>query len=422
MKISACRFGRGLLAASIAALAAAPMPATAGGKDIEALRQTVEQLRKQLQEVQQQLKEQEQKAASKEEVQQVREEVAQAAEWKDPNTLIHMAGYADVGYTSTKGGDDSFNAATFAPIFHFQYRDLVMLEAELEAGVQPDGETEIGLEYLTVDFFVNDYLVLVGGKFLSPIGQFRQNLHPSWINKLPSAPPGFGHDGAAPTSDVGLQLRGGYPLGAVRTNYAVYVSNGPELNAVEEDGEIELEGIAAEGFGADRDGEKVFGGRLGVLPIPSLELGLSGATGKATVTSLDTDGPMPDLSNEQARDYDVIGADFNWHWRDLILRGEFVRSKIGAASTGATASGGGTWQTWYTQASYQFKPTKWEAAIRYTDFDSPHASEDQKQWALGANYLFASNIVAKIAYEFNDGQADTDADADRLLLQMAYGF
>ena len=420
MKLSACMFRKGLLAAAIAMLTASPLSATAGGKDIEALRQTVEQLQKQLEEVQKQLKEQEQKAASKQEVQQVREEVAQAAEWKDPNTLIHMAGYADVGYTNTKNGDDSFNAATFAPIFHFQYRDLVMLEAELEAGVEPEGSTEIGLEYMTVDFFVNDYITLVGGKFLSPVGQFRQNLHPSWVNKLPSAPPGFGHDGAAPVSDVGLQLRGGYPIGNVRTNYAVYVSNGPELNAVEEDGEVELEGIEAEGFGADRDGNKVFGGRIGVLPIPSLELAVSGATGKATVTSLESDSLV--LGDEQARSYDVIGADFNWHWRDLILRGEFVRSKIGSASTGVTASSGATWQTWYTQASYQFKPTKWEAVLRYTDFDTPHASEDQKQWALGANYLFASNVVAKVAYEFNDGQSGADADNDRLLLQMAYGF
>ena len=98
---------------------------------------------------------------------------------------------------------------------------------------------------------VNDYVALVGGKFLSPIGQFRQNLHPSWINKLASAPPGFGHDGAAPTSDIGLQARGGFQIGNMFANYAVYASNGPELNSTFEDGEFELEGIRAEGFDED---------------------------------------------------------------------------------------------------------------------------------------------------------------------------
>ena len=65
-----------------------------------------------------------------------------------------------------------FNVGTFAPIFHFQYRDLVMLESELEFEIGDDGQTETNLEYLTIDWFINDYMVLVGGKFLSPIGQF----------------------------------------------------------------------------------------------------------------------------------------------------------------------------------------------------------------------------------------------------------
>ena len=84
---------------------------------------------------------------------------------------------------------------------------------------------------------------------------------------MPSAPPGFGHDGAAPISDVGFQLRGGFPIGSLRTNYAVYISNGPELIAELEDGEFELDGVEAEGFGSDGDGEKVIGGALWVYPL-----------------------------------------------------------------------------------------------------------------------------------------------------------
>ncbi|MFK5892689.1 MAG: hypothetical protein QM504_05670, partial [Pseudomonadota bacterium] len=217
-------------------------------------------------------------------------EVQQATEWKNPNTLVHMAGYADVGFVSPENGDSSFVVGTFSPIFHFQYRDVVMLESELEFEVTEDGETEVALEYLTIDWFVNDYAVIVAGKFLSPIGQFRQNLHPSWVNKMPSAPPGFGHDGAAPISDLGVQVRGAIPIGGMRANYAVYVSNGPELNSETKDEvEFELEGIRAEGFGADRDGDKTIGGRFALLPISSLEIGLSFASGKATVTELEND-------------------------------------------------------------------------------------------------------------------------------------
>tara|TARA_R110002074_G_scaffold212347_2_gene381797 strand:- start:341 stop:1585 length:1245 start_codon:yes stop_codon:yes gene_type:complete len=369
------------------------------------------------------LKQQLNNTASKQEVQAVKQEVATASEWLQPDTLIHMAGYADVGYTDAESADSSFNVGTFAPIFHFQYRDLVMLESELEFTVGDDGETETALEYLSLDWFVNDYMTLVAGKFLSPIGQFRQNLHPSWINKLPSAPPGFGHDGAAPVSDVGVQLRGGFPVGNVRTNYALFASNGPELKAEFEDDEYGLDGVEAEGFGSDRDGEKVIGGRIGIIPFPGFELGLSAASGKATVTSVE-DGDSTLLSDEGARDYDVIGADFNWQIQGFSLRGEYIETEVGSDNGGSTAASvGAEWETWYTQGAYRFNKTNWELVTRYTDFDSPHDAKDQKQWALGVNYLISNNFIAKLGYEFNDGKiSGNDADNDQLMFQMAYGF
>lgn len=445
-----------------------PLSAAADEK-YDLLKQQVDALQDQLNQVQQVLKLHAKQSASKVEVARqvlvLEQEIAHANEWKDPNTLAHLAGYADAGYSNGQNADGSFNIGSFSPIFHYQYRDLVMLEAELEIEIEDDGETELALEYLTVDLFLNDYMTLVGGKFLSPIGSFRQNLHPSWVNKLASAPPGFGHDGAAPTSDVGLQLRGGVPVGNTFANYAFYVSNGPELNTTFEDGEYELEGIVAEGFGSDADGEPVFGGRLGFVLFPGFEVGISAAVGKATVTAIEAehhdqgdegeehvdegeghadegeghadegeehadegedhiDEPeaLIALGDEFARDYDVFGADFSWGLRNFRLRGEYVRSKIGKATSGVTASSGATWKSWYTQASYLLPQTKWELVLRYTDFDSPHSSQDQQQWAFGLNYLFTSNVIGKFGYEFNDGLSGSLASDDRFLIQFAYGF
>jgi len=400
------------------AIAASSFSAAVFAETTEELANRLERMQQEMDQLKQQLKQ----SATKEEVQVIREDVATAGEWLQPDTLIHMAGYADVGYTDSESSDGSFNVGTFAPIFHFQYRDLVMLESELEFEVGDDGETEVNLEYLSIDWFINDYMVLVGGKFLSPIGQFRQNIHPSWINKLPSAPPGFGHDGAAPISDVGFQLRGGFPIGTVRTNYAVYISNGPELIAEFEDGEYELDGVEAEGFGSDGDGEKVVGGRFGLIPFAGFELGLSAASGKATVTSIEG-GDSSLLNNEGARDYDVIGADFSWQYKTFNLRGEYVETEVGEdVGSGTAASEGATWETWYTQGSYRFAQSQWELVARYSDFDSPHNSQDQKQWAIGTNYLFTNNFIGKLSYEFNDGQEGSNADQDRFLFQMAYGF
>jgi len=396
---------------ALALFAAIPLAGHAQS-DLESLREKIDNLEKQLDAVEKQQNDAE--AA-----------IDSASEWKYPDTIFHMAGYADVGYAKSESNDGSFLLGRFAPIFHFQYRDIVMVEAELEFELESDGETTVALEYATIDWFFSDYSTLVAGKFLSPIGMFRQNIHPSWINKMPTAPPGFGHDGAAPVSELGLQFRGGFPLGNMRATYAAYIGNGPELNsATEDDIEFELEGIEAGAFGTDRDGEKVYGGRFSLFPVAGLELGLSAATGKASVTQIEneTTGVVTEVSSETARDYDVLGADFAWNWRGLGLRGEYVQTKIGAASTGITASDGSTWRTWYTQAAYRIPRTNWEPVVRYTDFDSPHPSQDQKQAAIGINYLFASNFLVKLAYEFNDGQTGAPADDDWVRVQLAYGF
>jgi len=329
-----------------------------------------------------------------------------AEEWKNTNSIVHLAGYASAGYTNKQNTNDTFNQVQFSPIFHYQYKDKVLLESEVEIKVLQDGSTDVGLEYLTVDVNLNDYATLVMGRFISPIGQFRQNIHPSWINKLPSAPVGFGHDQAAPVADTGIQLRGAIPMGDsdMRANYAVYVSNGPEL--IPEGSEIEE--IATEGVARDQDGKKVYGGRVGFNPIAKMEIGLSVASGQAAIAL------------ESARSYNVLGADFAYQWEKLDLRGEYVQQKVGALSS-SVAPESWKWSSWYMQGAYKL-PNNFEAVARYSDYDSPHASQDQRQLAIGLNYLFAPQVITKISYEFNDGLAGTSAAANRIRAQIAYGF
>lgn len=406
-----------------AVIGAFPITLMAGGSDYDVLQDQVKALQKQLEKVQKALKEIETKSASKQDMEtaksEFREEISNAM---TPNTLVHLAGYAGVGYDSKVGKDGSFVIGSFSPILHYQYRDMFMLEAELEFGVKNDGETEVELEYVTIDWFMNDYSILVAGKFLSPIGNFRQNLHPSWINKMADAPPGFGHDGAAPTSDVGLQVRGGFGE-KIRSNYAVYIANGPELNVAAEGGEFELEGIMAEGFNTDVDGNKTFGGRYGVIPMVGLELGLSAATGKAAVTNIVDEEAGTSMSVlGDSRSYDVFGADFSWQRKTLDFRGEYIQTKIGEALTGPGASEGADWKTWYLQAAYMMPSVNLEPVLRYTDFDAPGATGDVKQWAAGLNYHFTNHLLAKLDYQSNDVNKGSHIPENKWLVQLAYGF
>ncbi len=267
-------------------------------------------------------------------VKQAEESAEESAEWKNPDSLTHLAGYAAVGYTDVENGTGTFSQATFNPIFHYQYQDKVLLETELELEVEEDGETEIALDYLTVDWMFHNNATRIVGKFLSPLGNFRQNLHPAWINRLASAPPGFGHDGAAPLADVGLQIRGGFVGGSnTRFTYAAYIANGPELEA--EGGE--LHGIESEGFTRDADGEKVLGGRFSVLPFGNLEIGISAATADIAVVF---DDDM-ELAGDPSRSYEVLGADLYYRFtKAWSIRSEFIQQDIGDQSLSVAPLGG----------------------------------------------------------------------------------
>jgi hypothetical protein len=339
------------------------------------------------------------------------------------NSFYHIAGYADVGYTDADDGVSSFNTGHFAPIFHYQYKEILLLEAELafgsETNEEGETETETELEYLTLDLFINDYMTLVAGKFLSPIGQFQQNLHPSWINKLASMPIGFGagHGGASqatPIGDVGVQLRGGIPVKDMRINYAVFVGNGPRIIAEEHMGDVEIEGLDTSGTASDLNGNKSVGSRLGFLPLPNLEIGVSALTASAAYVG---DEMISD------RDYDVYGMDFYYapgYIDNLTLRGEYVKTELGAGSASEEDAAKKTWEAWYLQASYFMDQYKLEPVLRYGEYEDAHG-ETKTQWAPGLNYRFSSNIIGKVGYEFNDTNGD-EGVSDRFTLQLAYGF
>lgn len=328
-------------------------------------------------------------------------------EWDKVKSNFLLSGYGVVSYANNENSNDSFSQAQFSPIFLYRHEDYILFESELEISVNDSGGTDIELEYLSMDLVLNDYLILVMGKFLSPIGQFRQNLHPSWINKLPSAPVGYGHDQAAPLSDLGIQIRGGAPIGETKINYSFYVGNGPILEL--DNSGTEVEAIEAIGSTYDGDNKKVFGGRIGWFPIPKFEFGTSILTGKTYI------------EGESSRDYDVLGCDFSYNYKNLNFRGEYISSEIGnlASSVDKESS---KWEAFYYQISYKFNSSKIESVIRYGDYDSPHNSEDQDQIVFGLNYLFSNQVVAKTAYEINKINNNTSVNEDRLLFQLSYGF
>ncbi len=352
----------------------------------------------------------------------------------------HLVGYANAGFVaSSRPGPDSFVTGKFNPAFHFKYKDFFLYESELELTTSADGETNLELEYSKFNIFLNDYATLVIGKYLSPIGQFQERLHPTWINKIQTAPAGFGHDGIQPGSDTGVQLRGAIPMGDTRFTYAVALGNGPRTN-------IEG-GVITSGMGRDDNSNKSFGGRIGFFPVPYLEVGGSYLTAKVDgyasgpaaghegisgITSLAT-GPSDAT-------YELWGFDAAYTKGPLHGRFEYLSSTRDVLFTITDSSPTGEllpqlgMEAWYGQISYRLSSIssstalqKLEPVIRYGEFritgqDELSAESSQNRFNLGMNYWVAPTIVTKFGLEWRDYQDLGVEDDTRYQFQISYGF
>lgn len=359
---------------------------------------------------------------------------------KEPALDLVITGYGHTLFRDRQSEPSSFLFGSLNPIVLARYRDNILFEAEFEFEVErEEGEgtqTNTEIEYAQIDYLVNDWLTLIAGRFYTPLGVFNEKLHPAWINKLPNGPlPYGGHDASLlPLNDIGLQARGAVPIGDARLTYAVFVSNGPGQEAAhadesgepsdardseEEEEEEEGEHLDFAGSAADNNSSKNFGGRIGFLPVPGVEFGVSGTTGR-----YDDDG---DLAFSAL----VIDAAAQ-HFGFAELRGEWIRTwqeRRTVADIDRTA--------FWVQAAMKIGgiPSdglqdaldavsflrRLELVGRYSEIDTDEADADREQWSAGVNCYLTNTLLLKTSYDFNDGASAPDR-ADAFNAQIALGW
>jgi hypothetical protein len=359
--------------------------------------------------------------------------------FKPSKSQFMIRGYGHTGLNNiTTDGDkeSSYVGSAFAPIFLFKHSEKLIFEAELEF-VLESNELEIGLEYANVMYVANDFLTIRAGKFLLPFGTFMERLHPSWINRLPTAPLGYGHDGIAPSSGIGVELRGAVNLGGPRLNYSIYSTNGPRLK----DGSDEPEEAGMLMFNnfEDNNNSKAFGGRLGLLPFAdsSTEIGFSAYSTNGTG------------ANESV--YEDVGAflyalDFSFikqisGFGIVDIKSQYNNSNIDGATFTEVHDDGDEEEytfnnesnSFYSQLS--FRPTasesdfikKLEFVGRYSNFNAPEGAEweeQSEQYAFGLNYWLSWRSLIKVAYETTDtvGGHDGGGNTKGFFVHWAIGF
>ena len=342
------------------------------------------------------------------------------------NSKFMLTGYMFSGIQFTK--DASTATAGFSPIFLWKPHQRILVEAELETELEGT-ETNIGLEYIDASFFVNKYMTIRAGKFLSPFGIFQDRLHPQWINKIPSVPLGYNHDAApvGPTSEIGFDLRGGIPLGSAKMNYSFYVVNGPQLNTsgadVSENGQLMY--ASAE----DNNKDKAFGGRIGLLPLSnsSLEIGGSFQTGKVGEKETEYENIKAqqyalDLTYVYQLDFikGLLDVKAQWNWVN-VDKADYINPEDSSAYTFDNKRDAAFVQAAYRPTMSQSKfLKKTELVFRYSNLNVPDVSDVKSkmkstQYTYGINYWYNWRTVLKLAYQ---SQKDNNA----FYIQVAVGF
>lgn len=344
------------------------------------------------------------------------------------NSKFLIAGYTNITAQFSKD-QTSFSNISLVPILLWKPHEKILVEAELETELE-GAETNIELGYIDASFFVNKYLTVRAGKFISPFGIYQDRLHPSWINKLPTIPAGTGEDelGVGPTSEIGIDFRGGVPLGTAKMNYSVFLANGAQL--ITDPSDPGKQGALIYG-NAEGVGKKLtVGGRVGLLPLSnsSLEVGISYRNGNVS----NEDGDVNSVTaNAYALDFTYVHQlsfikgllDVKAQWNKVkIGKVEYVDPEYLTGNTTYTFDNKRS--SYFAQAAYRpsmlqnkfFKKT--ELVFRYANFSPPDGAKDLaeiKQYTYGINYWFNWRTAFKAAYQ-------SQKENNFFFLQLAVGF
>jgi hypothetical protein len=457
------RSSRSLLANAGCALAiAATLPATVSAEvsdaDFNALKETVRKLAEQvqrlekthetdvqthqqdadkIQKLQQQLGDTQKQIGDARQVAEDAGKKAEAAQTQSVQTLrqnptdtgvvnrnFMMLGDAEFQYAKTTGQNGSFLAADFAPIFVYRGNDRILFEAGFDFMLQNNPQavggggstTTLNLSFAQLDYVVNDYMTLVAGNMLLPLGTYSERVA-GWLNKIPDDP--LGRD-LLPGSGVGAQLRGALPIGehGQYLNYAVWGVNGPSsadgtgsATSLDLGGNV---GLRSDNAVANLHGSPSGGARIGYFlpykPHYDLEIGVSGQTGE--------------WDNAGTHLWNALVFDATLHlgpWFET--RAEFINTWYGSDDAGNVHPNG-----WWVQAGYKLAGlnlnlpvvSNLELVSRYdTIYDG--LGTRTHRYTAGFIYFFTNALLLEGDYEFIRGN-DPGRQGNEFLLQLSYGF
>jgi hypothetical protein len=389
------------------------------------LEQTNQQDKRKIQDLQKQLQETQSLAAD---AQQKAESAAQPPAPPPPATHnFTLAGDAEFQFQRTPGQHGTFVQADYAPLFLYRANDNILFEAGFDINLQNGGlgtggsSTSVNLTFAQLDYLYNDYVTLVAGQMLLPLGTYTER-NAGWLNKIPDDPLARG---LLPETSPGVQLRGSIPIGesGQQFTYSLYGVNGPSsvdgtgstYNSLSTNPPQQNLDLADNVGDTSNPHDPSVGGRLGWFyvfkPHYDFELGISGQSGA--------------WSNAGNRDYTAGVVDASLHiGSDFELKGEYISTWQGTDDMGTIRPSG-----WWVQGAYKLSGLGVEAPLinnvelvgRFDTANDAIGTQTDR-FTTGGIYYFTDTLLLESDYEFLNSHGPNALPSNDLIVQLSYGF
>jgi len=336
--------------------------------------------------------------------------------WNFNKTTATSGGVGQTLKTNSFPDDANYE---FSPMFLWRHGSKFLMEFEpsFSSGAQ------LGVNWADVSYFACPGLIIRAGLFVLPFGTYNKRLSAGWIDKLATNPPAAG---IPPASDFGIEVEGGFPMGNMKWNYDISLTNGNQLQA---DGEIQ--GIGT----VDNNMNKTVTARLGLLPFSnsSLEIGASGQignVGNAGAPNQSTQSKAFALDLNYVKLFSPILVNIKGQYNYVFVSNQnYINQNDSSIYTfsNKTTTGFGQISLRPAGASNNFVKNL-EIAYRYSNFISPSGSFwGQKNNISEAALLYwlSWRSVLKCAYQWNNsnstsiGSEGTTTQSNSLFIQFS---
>jgi hypothetical protein len=352
---------------------------------------------------------------------------------------VTLVGDAEIQFGKVQGQHSTFTQADFAPIFLYRGNDNILFEAGFDVKLQNGGvtllngqtgnsgsTTSINLSFATLDYLLNDYVTLVAGDMLLPLGTYSER-SAGWLNKIPDDPL---PRSVLPGTGIGVQLRGSIPIGqnGQSVTYALYGANGPgsvdgsgNATFVDSSGSVfpNLDfgnvGIQSNGNKGNEHENPSGGGRIGwFFPLKAhydLELGVSGQTGQ--------------WNNKGNLLWSAAVFDAALHISPYFeLKGEYINTWWQTSDRGTLEPHG-----WWVQGSYKLAGLNLnfpfinnvELVSRFDRVDDGLGTKTHRETA-GYVYYLTNTLFLEGDYEWIHSRGPSALPRSLWVFQLSYGF